>query len=52
MPQIVNMRYPDKILEDIDRFKEENGFQTRTQTILYLLQYAIREQDSKKNDSK
>lgn len=39
--QMVNMRYPALILNKIDRFKEKNGFTTRTQTILYLVQYAL-----------
>jgi len=51
MSQKVNMVYPDNVLEEVDRFKNENGFQTRTQTILYLIQYAMRDIE-KKNESK
>ncbi len=50
--QMVNMRYPSIILDKVDRFKEKKGFNTRTQAILYLLQYALEhlDKDDKKND--
>lgn len=51
--QMVNMRYPALILNKIDQFKEKNGFTTRTQTILYLVQYALEQlEKEEKNDEK
>lgn len=37
MSQMVNMRYPDKLLEKIDKFKEDNGFTTRTNAIIHMI---------------
>jgi metal-responsive CopG/Arc/MetJ family transcriptional regulator len=39
--QVLNMRYPLELLERIDKVKEQRGFQTRTQAIIFLLQYAL-----------
>lgn len=39
--QVVNMRYPAELLRRIDEFKEKKGFTTRTQAIIFLLQYAL-----------
>lgn len=51
--QMVNMRYPALILNKIDRFKEKNGFTTRTQAILYLVQYALEQlEKEEQNDGK
>ena len=41
MSQVLNMRYPKELLKRIDEFKERKGFTTRTQTIIYLIQYAL-----------
>ena len=38
---VLNMRYPTGLVEKIDKLKEEKSFNTRTQTIIFLLQYAI-----------
>ena len=39
--QVFNMRYPLGLLERIDIVKKEKGFNTRTQAIIFLLQYAL-----------
>jgi len=39
--QVLNMRYPTLLIERIDKVKELKGFQTRTQTIIFLLQFAL-----------
>ncbi|MDR3601653.1 MAG: hypothetical protein P4L49_14430 [Desulfosporosinus sp.] len=39
--QVLNMRYPTELLEHIDRVKESKGFTTRTQVIIFLLQFAL-----------
>lgn len=41
MSQVVNMRYPKELLRRIDEFKAKKGFTTRTQAIIFLLQYAL-----------
>lgn len=41
MSQVVNMRYPKELLKRIDDFKDKKGFGTRTQAIIYLIQYAL-----------
>ena len=46
MSQVLNMRYPKELLKRIDEFKEKNGFTTRTQTIIFLLQYALEQLDN------
>ena len=47
MSQVLNMRYPKELLKRIDEFKEKKGFTTRTQTIIYLIQYALEQLDNK-----
>jgi metal-responsive CopG/Arc/MetJ family transcriptional regulator len=47
MSQVVNMRYPKELLKRIDEFKEKKGFITRTQTIIYLIQYALEQSDNR-----
>lgn len=42
MKQFINMRYPVTLLKRIDDFKEENNFTTRTQAIIYLIQFALK----------
>ena len=37
MLQMVNMKYPKKLLERIDKFKENMGFTTRTNAIIHLI---------------
>lgn len=44
MSQVVNMRYPKELLKRIDEFKEKKGFVTRTQAIIFLIQYALDKQ--------
>jgi metal-responsive CopG/Arc/MetJ family transcriptional regulator len=46
MSQVLNMRYPKELLKRIDEFKEKKGFTTRTQTIIYLIQYALEQLDN------
>ncbi|WP_197035829.1 hypothetical protein [Virgibacillus halodenitrificans] len=43
MSQVLNMRYPKRI----DDFKEKKGVTTRTQTIIYLIQYALEQSDNR-----
>ena len=45
--QVLNMRYPKELLKRIDEFKEKKGFTTRTQTIIYLIQYALEQSDNR-----
>lgn len=45
--QSVVLRFPKKLLERVDRYKEENGFGTRTQTIFHLLQVALEQLDNR-----
>lgn len=45
--QVVNMRYSKELLKRIDEFKEKKGFQTRTQAIIYLIQYALDQNERK-----
>lgn len=44
--QVLNMRYPVGLIERIDRIKEIKGFNTRTQTIIFLIQYALEKLES------
>lgn len=39
--QVLNMRYPTELLARIDKIKELKGFTTRTQVIIFLLQFAL-----------
>jgi len=39
--KVLNMRYPVELIERIDKIKDTKGFVTRTQTIIFLLQFAI-----------
>lgn len=50
MSKVLNMRYPEELLKRIDEFKEMKGFTTRTQAIIYLIQYALDQSaDNQKN---
>lgn len=42
MKQFINMRYPVELLKRIDDFKEEHDFITRTQVIIYLIQFSLK----------
>ncbi|MFB9758527.1 MULTISPECIES: hypothetical protein [Bacillaceae] len=42
MKQFINMRYPVELLRRIDDFKEKNDFTTRTQAIIYLIQFSLK----------
>ncbi|MGZ0086660.1 hypothetical protein ACWNXI_14070 [Caldibacillus thermoamylovorans] len=46
--QVITTRYPVELLKRIDKFKDEKGFTTRTQAIIYLLQYALDKSDNRK----
>ena len=41
--KVINMRYPVELIKRIDDFKNEKGFTTRTQTIIYLIQKGLNE---------
>ena len=43
--QIVNMKYPKDLLKRIDTFKEDRGFITRTQAIIYLLHNSLNNEE-------
>lgn len=45
--QSVVIRFPKKLLERVDHYKEKNGFGTRTQTIFHLLQVALEQSDNR-----
>lgn len=45
--QSVVLRFPKKLLERVDHYKEENGFGTRTQTIFHLIQVALEQSEKK-----
>ncbi|MGG3451198.1 hypothetical protein [Domibacillus aminovorans] len=45
--QSVVLRFPKVLLSRVDKFKEEKGFSTRTQTIIYLIQYALEQSDNR-----
>ena len=45
--QTVVLRFPKRLLERVDDYKEKNGFGTRTQTIFHLLQTALEQSDNK-----
>lgn len=45
--QVLNMRYPIGLIERIDKIKEQKGFNTRTQTIIFLLQFALEQIENK-----
>lgn len=47
MSQVLNMCYPKELLKGIDEFKEKKGFTIRTQTIIYLIQYALEQSDNR-----
>ena len=34
---MINMNYPTSLVERIDRYKEDNGFTTRTNAIIHLI---------------
>lgn len=39
--QMVNMRYPKVLLNNIDEYQNRKGFNTRTQTIIHLIQLGL-----------
>lgn len=41
MSQMLNMRYSKELLARIDKYKDEMGFTTRTNTIIHLLVVAL-----------
>ena len=49
--QVLNMRYPVGLIERIDKVKEQKGFNTRTQAIVFLLQYALEQVERITNPS-
>ena len=48
--QSVVLRFPKTLLKKVDKYKEQKGFGTRTQTIFHLLQVALEQSDNR--DSK
>lgn len=45
--QSVVLRFPKALLDRIDRYKEQKGFGTRTQTIFHLIQVALERSDNR-----
>lgn len=45
--QVLNMRYPLGLIERIDKIKEQKCFNTRTQAIIFLLQYSLEQLEKK-----
>lgn len=39
--QLINMIYPVKLIQRIDKFKVDNGFTTRTNAIIHLIVLAL-----------
>ena len=39
--QSVVLRFPKTLLNRVDKYKDEKGFGTRTQTIFHLIQVAL-----------
>lgn len=48
--RMVNMRYPIVLLEKIDAYQEKTGFNTRTQTIIHLIQLGLDGQSKKQKE--
>lgn len=49
--QVVNMLYPFELIDRIDKIKAEKGFTTRTQAIIFLIQYALEQLEKTKMKS-
>jgi len=49
--QSVVLRFPKTLLEKVDKYKEQKGFGTRTQTIFHLLQVALEQSERQKKES-
>ena len=45
--RMINMRYPTVLLGKIDAYQEKTGFNTRTQTIIHLIQLGLDAQSKK-----
>jgi metal-responsive CopG/Arc/MetJ family transcriptional regulator len=49
--QSVILRFPKTLLEKVDKYKEQKGFGTRTQTIFHLLQVALEQSERQEKES-
>lgn len=47
---MVNMRYPVVLLKKIDAYQNKMGFNTRTQTIVHLIQLGLNAQLGKSGE--
>lgn len=47
--QTVVLRFPKTLLDRVDKYKEEKGFGTRTQSIFHLIQVALEQSDNRDN---
>ncbi|MEQ6376961.1 hypothetical protein RZN22_03265 [Bacillaceae bacterium S4-13-58] len=47
--QSVVLRFPKKLLDRVDDYKEQKGFGTRTQTIFHLIQVGLEQSDNRDN---
>ncbi|GAA0476190.1 hypothetical protein IRB23SM22_23270 [Alkalibacterium sp. s-m-22] len=45
--QSVILRFPKTLLDRVDKYKEQKGFGTRTQTIFHLIQTALEQSDNR-----
>jgi len=49
--QSVVLRFPKTLLEKVDKYKEQKGFGTLTQTIFHLLQVALEQSERQEKES-
>jgi metal-responsive CopG/Arc/MetJ family transcriptional regulator len=49
--QSVVLRFPKTLLKKVDKYKEQKGFGTRTQTIFHLLQVALEQSERQEKES-
>lgn len=47
MSKTFNMRYSEKLMKEIENFKKDKGFTSKTQAITFLIRYAL---DNLKSD--
>lgn len=45
--QSVILRFPKTLLDRVDKYKEQKGFGTRTQTNFHLIQTALEQSDNR-----
>lgn len=48
--RMVNMRYPAVLLRKIDAYQDKAGFNTRTHTIIHLIQIGLNAQSTNQEE--